>query len=100
MIYVENKYRYKRAGESIMRGTPLGNIFKIGPDGSREMVVDKYRKWFDKKVKDNDPIVMAELQRLLDIARVGDLHLLCVCKPWACHGDIIKAYLDGLVENQ
>ena len=98
MIYVQNKYRYRRAGELIMRGTPLGNPFSLGKDGDRETVIKKYKKWFDEKIKNNDPIITTEIQRLFDIAMHGNLHLLCVCKPQECHGDIIKEYLDKLLE--
>lgn len=69
----------------IGHGTPWGNPYRIGPDGSRDEVVDKYRSWFRDRVK--DPAFRAET-----IALRGK-RLCCSCAPARCHGDIIAEWL-------
>lgn len=63
----------------IGRPSILGNPFSIGPDGTREEVIEKYHEWAPTQ-----PRVMKA---------IADLHeddvLGCWCKPKACHGDVI-----------
>lgn len=80
---------------SIGRGGPWGNPFKIGhgPNGlSREEVIDKYKEYFEKEIL-QDPEKHAALLSLRGY-RLG-----CFCKPLACHGDIIAAYLNSYDER-
>ena len=60
----------------IGRGSIWGNPFKIGEDGSREEVIEKYEKWM--------PSYLLKLLPLLEGQRLG-----CWCKPKACHGDVL-----------
>jgi len=62
----------------IGRGSKWGNPFRIGPDGSREEVIEKYREYILKK-----PELLKSLHELKDNT------LGCYCKPLACHGDIL-----------
>jgi len=62
----------------IGRPSKWGNPFKIGRDGNRQEVIEKYRKWIVKQ-----PDLMAEIPRLR-----GKV-LGCHCKPLACHGDVL-----------
>lgn len=69
----------------IGRPSPWGNPFKIGPDGTREEVLGKYRSWVVTQ-----PQIMA---------RLGELRgrtLGCWCKPKTCHGDILAELADAL----
>jgi len=77
---------------SIMRGTPWGNPFVLGRDGSRAEVVQQYRV-----------LLWAKIQHIPGYAdRVRALHgrdLCCCCDPLACHGHVLEsaaAYLAGL----
>lgn len=75
----------------IGRGTLWGNPFAIsreedGPD--RAEVIAKYKEYFDHKVSTDS----AFRKGLLGLR---GLRLACHCKPEACHGDVIAAYLDG-----
>lgn len=72
------------------RPSPLGNPFKIGRDGNREQVIEKYRKWL--KNNRHTPEVMGEILRILVIMlnNNGRVDLSCWCKPQACHADVIK----------
>ena len=85
-------------GMSIMRGkSPLANPFRIGVDGDRKQVIEKYRVWLWERMQgDAGSPVNTELKRLLAIARIRPLVLVCCCKPLPCHGDVIRAALEWL----
>lgn len=70
----------------IGRPTQFGNPFHIGPDGTREEVVDKYRTYFEERLK--EPVFRATLEGL------RGKNLACWCAPAACHGDVILDYLE------
>ncbi len=70
----------------IGRGSPFGNPFVIGKDGTREEVIEKYRSYFKGKLEDPTFRTM--------VLRLRGKRLGCFCKPKACHGDIIKEWLD------
>jgi hypothetical protein len=85
-------------GISIMRGkSALANPFRIGVDGDRKQVIEKYRVWLWERMQgDVGNRENMELKRLLAIARKGSLVLVCCCKPLPCHGDVIRASLEWL----
>ncbi len=63
------------------------NPFKIGSDGDRDQVVDKYRTYIRSRAD-----LMAALADI-NYAKLG-----CWCKPAKCHGDVLAeliAELDG-----
>jgi len=63
----------------IGRGSKWGNPFKIGPDGTRLQVIEKYEKW------------LMTQQHLLDsLHELNDKTLGCYCHPLPCHGDVLK----------
>lgn len=66
----------------------FGNPFRIGPDGTREEVIEKYRAWFKMRIK-ND----SEFRKRIEELRGKTLG--CFCKPLACHGDVIVEYLEA-----
>lgn len=100
MIEVVNKHRLNppelmmaKYYVNIMRGTPLGNPFKIGQDGSREEVIEKYRKWLWDRMQSETP-QLKELRSLYELwGKYGHLVLACCCAPKPCHGDIVKRAL-------
>lgn len=61
----------------IGRGSPYGNPFVIGRDGSRDEVINLFEKIQLPKIS------------ATDMKRIRGKHLLCFCKPAACHGDIL-----------
>lgn len=65
------------------RGSPFGNPFKIGRDGSREEVIQKYEEWIR-----NQPDLMAML------AELKGKTLGCFCKPKPCHGDVLVKLIE------
>lgn len=66
----------------IGRPSRWGNPFQIGPDGTREQVVEKYRIWLYEQVLDKE----ISLQELAELE--GKI-LGCWCAPAACHGDVL-----------
>ena len=78
--------RSGRSTKYIGRGSPFGNPYKIGRDGTREEVIEKFRKYFMSK---------PELQQMVRDELQGE-RLGCYCKPLPCHGDVFVEYLDSL----
>lgn len=105
-IEVVNTYHTKE-GEYIGRGTPLGNPFSHMKGtkaqhivSSREEAVAKYRDWLLKQLMEKNGEIINELNRLLMLARQGNLKLRCFCAPKSCHGDVIKEYLEAQLKNE
>jgi len=67
----------------IGRPSKWGNPFKIGRDGTREEVIEKYRRFLL-----NNPELMSSLHE------VRGKILGCWCKPLPCHGDVIAELAD------
>jgi len=51
MIRIENKKYYRGVGVYIGRPSLLGNPFKIGKDGTRQEVIQKYGIWLWEQIK-------------------------------------------------
>lgn len=104
MIYVTNIKRNKKAeyigrfNPAIGNESPLHNPFRLQKHEAKGSTLERYERYLDEKIASNDSVIMAELDRLLDIARRGDLYLGCWCSPQPCHGDIIRAKLNHLLE--
>jgi hypothetical protein len=65
----------------------FGNPYEIGKDGDREQVIAKYKNYFNTKIIYDEEF----RKRILELKGKT---LGCFCKPLACHGDIIRSYLD------
>ena len=68
----------------IGRPSKWGSPFRIGKDGSREDVIQKYRDWILANSN-----LMAQLPLELKGKTLG-----CWCKPNACHGDVLAELAD------
>ncbi len=70
----------KRSPYDIYVGRPSkwGNPFSIGKHGSREQVIEKYRKW-----------IMSKPDLLFSLPELRGKTLGCWCHPKACHADIV-----------
>ena len=71
----------------IGRGSIFGNPYKIGRDGNREEVVQKYKEMFLKKIE-KDPMFRDAVLKL------NGKTLGCFCSPLKCHGDVIIEWLE------
>lgn len=88
-MQVVNKRTHVATARDLYIGRPsnFGNPFVIGKDGSREVVIEKYRQYLWRLIQTN-PLVVADLQSLGDYD-----YLVCFCAPLACHGDVlVKAH--------
>ena len=64
----------------IGRGSPYGNPFVIGKDGTRDDVCDKY-----------EDMVMANPHYIRTVKQnLKGKSLVCFCKPARCHGDFLS----------
>ena len=68
------------------RGTPLGNPFAIGENGTREEVIAAYGDWLRRQVADRDPVILTAMAGLH-----ADSKLVCSCAPRPCHAEQIAA---------
>lgn len=76
----------KHADYDVFIGRPSewGCPFVIGKDGTREEVLEKYRRYMERRP---DLKARAKLE-------LRGLVLGCYCKPLPCHGDILAAIAD------
>ena len=72
-----------------LKGSIWGNPFKIGPDGTREQVIEKYRTYILSK-----PELLGQLESLRGKT------LGCWCSPQRCHGDVLIELLGEAVPHQ
>lgn len=107
---------HKRKG---LEASPLANPYKITAQRNREKSVEVYKLRMllvisrppiltetseDKATQEAVMLantILKELDRLAALYKKhGKLRLFCWCKPEACHGDIIKKYLEGNVNDE
>lgn len=68
-----------------LKKSPYANPFKIGKDGTREEVIEKYREWLL-----NQPELIERAKRELKGKVLG-----CWDKPLPCHGDVLAEVVDS-----
>lgn len=71
----------------------FANPFKVGRDGTREEVIDKYKQELIAKV------VSGEITEE-DVLNLKGKTLGCWCSPEPCHGDVLLKLLDVWDEYQ
>lgn len=69
------------------RRSPFGNPYKIGEDGDRAEVIEKFNHYFFGRLR---------LDRLfrMQVYDLKDQKLGCWCNPLPCHCHTIKHFLD------
>jgi hypothetical protein len=84
---VWSRYR-ARPADAIYVGRPSGwgNPFVIGRDGTREEVIEKYRRHVEG---------MDKTQRAKWLKPLRGKHLVCWCAPLPCHADILFEFANG-----
>lgn len=77
----------------IGRGSKFGNPFEIGPDGTRDEVIEKFRVFFYEKLKKE--------RFLKAVEKLKGRRLGCYCRPkegfrgrLLCHGQHIFSFLE------
>lgn len=74
------------------RGTVWGNAWRIGVDGTREEVVEKYREFTMRPDK-------ARLRERIR-KELGGKDLVCWCAPEACHADVLLEVANAPVADR
>ena len=80
---VHNKYHKTAPKDAVYigRGSMYGNPYVIGEHGTREEVIDMYRKDLEDCL--DDPTTQEALLAL------DGKDLVCFCAPLPCHGDVL-----------
>ncbi len=77
----------------IGRPSRWGNPFKLGRDGDRDEIMEKYAVWLEERM--SDPAFRKELLKLAKAEA-----LVCWCKPEKCHGDQLVEAMKRLLADQ
>ena len=97
-VTVVNKRTHRGPATYIGRGSVFGNPFKL-TDHTREESIAKYEQLFYSTML-RDPKVIKELYALVERLISGEhIFLACYCKPLACHGDVLKEYIDNVINR-
>lgn len=75
----------------IGRPSKFGNPFKIGRDGTRAEVIEKYEAFIRSQL--TNPKVRQSIRELRG-KRLG-----CYCAPEACHGHVLARLADEFTED-
>jgi len=67
----------------------FGNPFKIYKDGTRDEIIEKFKKYFYNRLEKDKEFKKHVLE-------LKGLRLGCFCAPRRCHSDVIAAYLNSL----
>jgi hypothetical protein len=62
---------------------PLGNPFRVGEDGTREEVIEKFRVWLREQCSKHRHVWIPML------AALYQERLICHCFPLPCHAEIL-----------
>jgi len=89
----EGIYIGRRNGQ--LAGSPLANKFKIDLHTTRMQAISLYKRWLWEQMQIDTP-ALRELLRIKQLNEVGNVTLLCWCKPLPCHGDVIISAIDWL----
>lgn len=108
MIRVVNKATHSpNSNEDIYigRGSVLGNPYTGSKELSntkalfqcetREEAIGKYRDYIEEKLLSGDKRICDMFNKIFLKAKVGNVNLVCYCKPKECHGDIIKQIIES-----
>jgi hypothetical protein len=105
MITVVNEWRSnwipKITDVRINQGV-LANPYSDNPNviygvkvASRQAAMDGFRHYLQRVLNEGKGEILKALQDIWELSRTQEVVLVCRCKPYPCHGDIIKALLDG-----
>jgi hypothetical protein len=107
MIFLVNKYKHVPTPNDVYigRGSPLGNPFTGSKKLSEtkalvqcdtpEIAIAAYREYLYQAIINKDKAICQELNRIWQMAKYGDVYLVCFCAPKPCHGLIIKHLIES-----
>jgi len=82
------------------RSSILGNPFRMKKDcpAERDRVIAVYRAYLWEEIQKHEDIY-AELNRIRILEQLDEVYLGCWCAPKPCHGDVIKAAIEWMDEQ-
>ena len=83
ILNMKNTKYYDINTVRIDRRTRWGNPYRVGKDGTREEVIEKYRQHLWRCVKGHKV-------KLKDLAALHGKTLACWCAPEPCHGEVLE----------
>lgn len=89
-IIVRNRAHYIGPGIEVYRPHLFSNPYHIGPDGSRNEVIQKFKNYFDEKLQNSVLYQDTMIQYLYNLKRDKRLNLICCCSPLTCHARSYK----------
>ena len=76
----------------IGRPSPLGNPYPV--TNGRDKCIAQYQSWFDTQILTKGK-ARNEIIQIYRLVKAGHkVNLVCWCAPQACHGDVIKSFLE------
>lgn len=84
----------------IARPSVLGNPFKLKKGEERGSTLDRYTEYFYEQINNDNILFIAELNKIINLAKVTDVYLGCHCDGYPCHGYIIKDFVEGQLEER
>ena len=91
----------------IGRGSALGNPFShldsSYPDvtkvETREIAVAKYQEYLIQKLKEKNIPIINQIKKIIKCLEISNVNLICFCKPKLCHGTIIIAVIENIINK-
>lgn len=99
-ITIGNKRSWKPNGipsRYVGRPSPLGNPFPLDGSMTRTEAIHQYTMWLGMHLHLGGPVKDA-FDALVELARQGDLTLVCWCAPKPCHADVLKTLIERELE--
>jgi hypothetical protein len=84
--------KYEKCEIYCGRGTSFGNKFRIGVDGTRDEVCDKYEEYFNKRIA-------KDLKFRTLVLKLKGRVCGCHCLPLRCHLQTIKKFVDNQLKS-
>lgn len=84
VIHLREVSRWRSAGYHVVivaRPSRLGNPFRLGRDGSRDAVIEKYHQWLRKQYAQRNRVYKDLLALAVRAARGERIALACYCSP-------------------
>lgn len=78
---------------NIMRPGLFGNPYQVGRDGDRDEVLKKHLDYLRKRIE-------FDQEFKLSVKQLFGHDLVCICKPFNCHGDNLKLVCEELNGTQ
>jgi hypothetical protein len=98
MIRIVNRRTYRGEGIYIGRPSLFGNPYTVREYGRQE-AIRLYRRWLWDRILEQGE-VYAELKRLAEMAKQGEVTLICWCAPEPCHGDMVRRSVEWLNSDE